>query len=742
MNPVQLALRVLRGDSRSRLSAVLTALGVAVGTALVVLLSSLPNAVDARGERSQWQYAEHAAPTGTSLSSADFVRGEQITRLDVSGDPRVPADAPRLPAPGQVLLSPRLAELTRTLPPGDLADRFPGEVVGTIGPEYLRYPEQLVAVVAHPPGALEATAADHEGGWAAAQAGTQDFLLKFLAWVGIALLAAPSLVLVASASRLTAARRERRLAALRLAGATPGQVVATVAAETAFAAVAGTAAGLLLGWPLRMLVMHVPWGGGTWLASDFTPSSATVLGVAAGIPALVVLAAVLGLRRVVRAPVGAAMEHSKKAPKVWRLLAIAAAAAFFVVGLAFAQKTGNIAVLLASLVVIVLSASVAGPWLTAVLGTLFSKLWRRPSTLLAGRRLRNDPKAAYRSASGVVLAVFVGSMALTLLPGFESQAGGGRSFKDSVLYMNVPDAQAAEQQRLITEQLARAGTDATVATAGRVVVKTPEDSYSGLVIGCAEAAEVSRMAVGACTGPPSVRADPALNLQASELRVVPTGGYGVSNGQEGGVPVPPGTPVRPLGGQDPDLIDSVLVDPSLVPGVLTTGETTVAVAPRGDADREEVRTAMALAAPGSLVQSRELVLAEEQTVLGDLRRITAIGLVIASVLAGCSAAITAASSVVDRRRTFGALIAAGTPRRVLARALRTEAALPALVATLGAGAGGVGVGYGLLSLFEIDGALSPWMFAPVALGVLVAVLAASASGPMLRRGASEPFADE
>lgn len=64
------------------------------------------------------------------------------------------------------------------------------------------------------------------------------------------------------------------------------------------------------------------------------------------------------------------------------------------------------------------------------------------------------------------------------------------------------------------------------------------------------------------------------------------------------------------------------------------------------------------------------------------------------------------------------------------------------MATLGAGAGGVGVGYGLLSLFKIDGALSPWVFAPVALGVLVAVLAASASGPMLRRVASEPFAEE
>ena len=737
MNPVQLAARVLRADSRTRLSAVLTALGIAVGTALIVLLSTLPNAVDARNERSAWQYEDQETGTGKTVSSVDFVHGEQISRIDVAGVAGEAPNVPRFPAPGQVLLSPRLAELSAQLPPGDLAQRFRGEVVGTLTEGYLRYPEQLVAVVGHQPGALDAA----QGGSAASQAATQDFLLKFLSWVGIVLLTVPSLVLVASASRLTAARRERRLAALRLAGATPGQVVGAVAAETAFAAVAGSLLGLLIGWPLRLLVMHVPWGGGTWLASDFAPSLGTVAGVGIGVPLLVVAAAVLGLRRVVRAPVGAAMEHRKKAPKAWRLLALVAAGLFFAFGLAQAQESGSLVVLLASLAAIVLSASVVGPWLTASLGTLFSTLWRRPSTLLAGRRLRNDPKAAYRSASGVVLAVFVGSMALTLLPGFESESGGGRSFKDSVLYLDVPSAQAPQQRQQIVDQLAAGGASATVASAVRVTVQTPGGNYTGLVLSCAEAAQVSRMAVGSCAGPPSVHADPSLRLSAAGMTVLPTGGYGVS-GDVPGVPVPAGAPVRAVGGQDPDLGDSVIVDPALVPGVLGSGETTLAVEPATDADRERVRTAITAAVPGVEINSRELLLGEQRTMLADLRRVTTIGLVIASVLAGCSAAITAASSVVDRRRTFGALVAAGTPLRVLARALRTEAALPALVATVGAGAGGVAVGYGLLGLFDIEGALSPWVFAPVGLGVLVAVLAASASGPMLRRVSAEPFAEE
>jgi FtsX-like permease family protein len=168
------------------------------------------------------------------------------------------------------------------------------------------------------------------------------------------------------------------------------------------------------------------------------------------------------------------------------------------------------------------------------------------------------------------------------------------------------------------------------------------------------------------------------------------------------------------------------------------------VNPATDADREKVRTALALALPGDSFNSRELRLEEQQTTLGDLKRVTAIGLSLAALLAGSSAAITAASSVVDRRRTFGALIAAGTPVRMLGRALRTEAALPALVATLGAGAGGIAIGVALLGLFSENAAvvIDGWIFAPVVLGVAVAVLASASSGPMLRRISNEPISDE
>ncbi|WP_246470802.1 hypothetical protein [Saccharopolyspora phatthalungensis] len=410
-----------------------------------------------------------------------------------------------------------------------------------------------------------------------------------------------------------------------------------------------------------------------------------------------------------------------------------------------AMETGGVTLLLASLAAVLLSASIVGPWLTGALGKLFAAVWRRPAMLFAGRRLQSDPRAAYRSVSGIVLAVFVGSMAMTMLPSFESFAGGGRSFKDSVLYLDVPAAHAAVQQKRMSDELTRNGANAAVARAERVTLGSPDvETFPGLVISCPDAAAVTRMAVGVCAGPPAIRADPATRIPTSGMQVQPYS-MGGSDAEPPKLGLPDGVVRRPLGSQEPELGDSVLIDPALVPELANLGESTLAVNPATDADREKVRTALAVSLPGNSFESRELWLGERQMILGDLKRVTGIGLALAALLAGSSAAITAASSVVDRRRTFGALIAAGAPVRMVDRALRTEAAaLPALVATMGAGAGGIGIGVGMLTLVgeKATVVINGWIFAPVVIGVAGAVLAAFSSGPMLRRISTEPITDE
>ncbi|MGH3880153.1 MAG: FtsX-like permease family protein [Actinophytocola sp.] len=736
MNPVQLALRVLRGDRRTRLSTLLTALGVAVATGLVLLLVSLPFATKARAERTLWQTPDAAdrGPTEVSWSSAqDEVDGQRITRIDVAPlvDPttvQLPPGIGELPGPGEMLQSPELARLAGSRPAAQLADRFDAKPVGLLGDEALRFSEQLVVLVGHTPDTMPAGA--YERPTLGSGVAEVDPLLALLSGVGVVVLLVPSLVLVASASRLTAARRERRLAALRLAGATPAQVMAMVAAETGLAAVAGAVLGVAASPLLHRLATLVPWDGGTWFPGDFAlPVLPVVLG-AVTIPVLVVGAAVAGLRRVVSRPLTATGGHTRKPLSGVRLLFVPAAAGLFFLSLT-QQGDGMLLPILVSLGILMWSPTIVGPWVTSALGGIFVRTWRRPAALLAGRRLREDPKSAYRASAGVVLAVFAGSMALTLMPSLESEAGYASLYRDSVLYFGTDPVRGKDAVADIDSRLADYGVGERAESVGQAGLRAGEAYYPALVADCAAA---KRLLAGAESI--SCRRQPAIYVDSS----VPQSGLGAS-GPDG-----PESPAVPLPADAPMVTGGstgvVIVDPALWPREVPLSNVDVAVAADG-ATRESVRTAMLAAAGGAQVISKEMMLGQQDTQLADLRRVTIIGLVTASVLAGLSAAIATAGSVLDRRRTFGALMAAGTPVRTLSRALRTEAALPALVATVGAGALGTAVGVGLFGLVSQSvPVFSPWLAAPVVLGLLVAMIAASVCTPALRRVRAEPLADE
>ncbi len=736
MNPVQLSLRVLRADRRTQAATLLTALGVAVATGLVLLLVSLPFATKARAERALWQAPDTAAagPAEITWSTAtDEVDGRRITRVDVAPlvdatSVQLPPGIDRLPAPGEMLLSPDLATLVADRPAAQLADRLGARPAGLLGDEALRFPEQLAVLVGHAPDTMPAGATERPslGSGTAAV----DPLLALMSGVGVVVLLVPSLVLVASASRLTAARRERRLAALRLAGATPAQVTAMVAAETGLAAVAGALLGVVAGPLVHWLATWVPWDGGTWFPGDFTLGAVPTLLVAVTIPALVVGAAVAGLRRVVRRPLTATGGHTRKPLSGIRLLFVPAAAGLFFLSLS--NESGSMLLpVLVSLGILMWSPTVVGPWVTSALGGIFTRTWRRPATLLAGRRLRDDPKAAYRASAGVVLAVFAGSMALTLMPSLESEAGYYSQFRTPVLYFSADPEGADEAVAAVDRRLERYGLAERAVRVGQGELRAGGQYFAAVVADCASA---KRVLPG--TESLACRDEPAVYLDSP----VPVSGLGATGA---GGPEAPAVPLRDgevvTGGGAPDV---VIVDPALWPADVPLLDVSIAVA-ADDATRETARTAMLAAAAGAQVISKELELGNQDTQLADLRRLTIIGLVTASVLAGLSAAIATAGSVLDRRRTFGALMAAGTPVRTLSRALRAEAALPALVATVGAGALGTAVGVGLFGLVS-DSAptLSPWLAAPIVLGALVALLAASVCTPALKRVRAEPLADE
>ena len=55
---------------------------------------------------------------------------------------------------------------------------------------------------------------------------------------------------------------------------------------------------------------------------------------------------------------------------------------------------------------------IAGPWLTMLGSRLMARRADRPAALIAGRRLADNPQAGFRAISGLVLALFVGSVAV------------------------------------------------------------------------------------------------------------------------------------------------------------------------------------------------------------------------------------------------------------------------------------------------------------------------------------------
>ncbi|MFD9699007.1 FtsX-like permease family protein [Lentzea sp. NPDC059081] len=719
---MRIALAVLRRDRRSQVATVLVALGVMIAVSLVLWLVAAPNALQARSDRTVWREVFGGKGDG-AISVAvnrDSYGDTLIQRFDVArtrpGDVAVAAGIPKFPEVGEVLLSPALADLVRTTPPEKLGNRFPGRQVAVLGDEALKYPGELVAIVGHQEVPSGYPALDLKGG-TGPYADDYESMLTLLTRVGLVVLVVPCLVLVASAARLTAAKRERRLAALRLAGASPRQVVVMTAVETAIGAVVGSVLGVLLAQPFSHVTATIPWEGGTWFPGDFVPSPAVVAAVAVLAPVLVVGAAIMGLRRVVNQPLAA---EGKRTVRPWRLLMIAGAIGVFFLGITYAREAGGanqFTVVLLGLGGVALALVLAGPVLTAWVGRFFVGRWRGPSTLLAGRRLAGDPVAAFRGSAGVVIAVFTGSMALTMLPGLESQV----PFRDRTWVENALVAQGVQHD--ITPL--RLATSAPIIT---MLDGTVGNDQRGTYVVVGHCEDVAKVLPGLnCRPGPAVYASeplPGTKFESDKVEAT----------------LPDRYETRPFAGNGQV---GVVIDRDLLP--TTSGEVSLVAVPTTPENRELVHTAMVGTLPGArLVDSEQLY---GDTLMADLERATVIGLSIAAVLGGIGAAVAAAGSVIDRRRTFGALIAAGTPIRVLGHALRREVMLPVFAVTLAACGAGLVIGLGLLSLARGivghgDMPITPWVLAPVGVGVVVALVAALACGPVLRGISPRDYAAE
>ncbi|MHC5904844.1 ABC transporter permease [Streptomyces sp. S6] len=410
--------------------ALLTAVGVGLGVALLLLTAAVPSALDARDAReearSDW-VADHSMPK--SDDTLLLVRAQSTFReMDVRGrliepeGPRapLPPGVKAYPKPGGMVVSPKLKELLASDSGKLLRERLPYEIVGTIGDQGIVSPQEL---------SYYATVADLEskvregyterlnrfGTPPTRLSQAPDPILVLLTVIVIVVLLMPVGVFISAAVRIGGERRDKRLAALRLVGS-DGLMTRRIAAGEALA---GALLGLVFGAAFfligRQLAGRIELAGVSMMPGDLVPSTLLTLLVIIAVPASAVAVTLFTLRGVVIEPLGVVRTARPTRRRLWWRLLLPVAGVGLLYPMIGQGRTGgtfNEYLVVAGVVLLLIGITALLPW---IVETAVSRLGSGGvSWQLAVRRLQLSSGTAARMVNGVAVAV-AGAIALQML---------------------------------------------------------------------------------------------------------------------------------------------------------------------------------------------------------------------------------------------------------------------------------------------------------------------------------------
>ncbi|WP_017609341.1 FtsX-like permease family protein [Nocardiopsis xinjiangensis] len=683
----------LTGGRESAVRTCLTAVGVGVATAMLLLAASLPTILDEVGERSSGlsfrQSAEYPQPPpaedtvllGSALANADH-RGTPVTGwvIEPEGDQApLPPGIADFPEPGEMVVSPALAERLAD-PDNDLLQRrLDHPVVGQIEEEGLSGPHELVYYLGQE--GMEADGAgtvrmDAFGGGEPYRPDTPVILL--LGLVGTVVMLIPVVVFLSAAVRFGGQARDRRLAAVRLMGADRAATRRIAAGET----VAGVLLGMLIGAGFfvagRPIVETLPIDDGVF-ASDVVPSPVLAAGVAVLVPLLALWVALLAVRGVAVEPLGVVRRAERRRPRLWwRLLLPVFGGALLYAGLG-SFLTGTVAVNWAVLVSVGLLAVLLGT--TAVLPWLVDRAVRTlpssPLSLqLARRRLASGGD---RAVSGIVVTVAGAIALLTLLNGAEStdregvpetgdpsvgaSAGEGPYQRvDLSKEPRVEDPVALfEGEPAIEEAVAVRRTYAMVGDNGGVLVRVADcaslqqltdlpDCEPGDVF-ATPGAEVEPGDVAEMTG-----TEPPMHWTVPQYTELSSGVAGARYGEETLLATP-----EAMASADPEVVE----------------EMTGAVLLRVDESAPEAREQMlAAAAEVDPTAGMEPLVAHVGSPLDTMKLMLLAGAIACLVMVVAGVTVGTVEQIQERRRVHAVLTAFGARRRTLVGSVLWQTAVP------------------------------------------------------------------
>ncbi|WP_344669823.1 ABC transporter permease [Catenulispora yoronensis] len=727
----------LRGGREAVTRLLLTTFAVLVGVTVMLGVLSLFNAYQSTTVRQCWECSPTtvdlgaqggggpgsptkagAADAGVDLAavrqagakelwnfSQDFYQGTELRRLDVAAltadAPAIPGTA-RVPGPGEFYASPALADLLASVPHSQLGDRFPGHQAGLIGRAALSGPDELAIVVGHAPDELvkrPATQAITALSTGKEVKGTTN-IYRFAFAFGTVSLLLPIVIMVGTATRLSAARREERYAAMRLVGATPRQVSVVASVESFVGAALGAVGGTLLYLVLSSQVARVNVTGTRFFPDDVTPRVWGYLGVLVLVPAAAAVVAVRSLRGVQYDPLAVSRKATPKPPTLWRLTPLLLGIVLFVVAVNMSTSDYSDLVVYPALVFTLWGVVSAGPWVTMQSSRLLARHAPGAAATLAARRLADNPRATFRTVSGVTVAVFIGTAVAGFLPSaVRAESSGERAPLTNVLRlrydMGGTQISPAKSASVLADLRAMPGVSVIPVYLGTDTSAWNPDSGGPPPEGwqpppqyvrCADAKALP--ALGTCAPGQDVAmiAADELFIDNPLLLRLPVMGYSDIDRRTGAgraAPVPTGVDVSQL-------------------------DITVLMVTSSDrAALEQARTYLDLHAPVLLgVGSPDQwstnaigpmtfgeVASVRQEMLRAAQQMIFSGVGLTLFIAGCSIAVATAGSLVERKRPFTLLRLTGTSVAVLRRMVFLESALPLFTVSAMAGLAAYAMAY-------------------------------------------------
>lgn len=750
----------LSGGREGWLRTVLTAIGVGLGVALLLLATALPHMLSSRETRSlaregAWGSSSklpHAADDTLLIEGADTeyhglsIRG-RLLRADGIKAP-APPGVRHLPGPGEMVVSPALAKLLASDDGRLLRDRLDYRSVGTIGAQGLVGPSELTYYAGSDrlSTAGGAERADRYG--ITDGSPPMDTVLIVLIIMTCVVLLVPVTVFVATAVRFGGERRDRRLAALRLVGADRRMTRWIAAGEALCGSLLGLAVGTALFLLLRQLAPRVSFQGASVFAADLDPGAGFAGLIALTVPASAVLITLVALRGVAIEPLGVVRNAAGRQRRMWwRLLAPVIGLALLAplsgkVNKATSVENYPIYQVATGSILLLIGVTALLPWLVEA---SVARLRGGPLPWqLATRRLQLNSGAATRAVSGITVAV-AGAIALQMLfTGVQSdyEKATGQDPRRAQVQGTIPATTGGAARSYVEKFRTTPGVQAVVGLIDAYATKAgTSDEVTAITIGdCPTLRELAR--ISSCKdGDVFVADNPSGGLTDTSRRFPPGTKLVVEEYESASGAAPrtlrwtvPSSAHAVQTRPDPtgERHDGVLATPSAVDARNLPNATTEVMLrlDRSDPDSlERVRNTAAHIDPAMYI--RTMLSTKTDSNYAAIENGLLIGAIAILVLIGASMIVSTLEQLRERRRLLSVLVAFGTRRTTLGWSVLWQTAIPVVLGLALSVAGGLALGYVMLKL--VSASVKDWLaFVPiVGAGAAVIALVTLASLPPL-----------